>query len=103
MNAAGVGSALGLLGLEFIELGEHIDKDAEVVFLEPLQGRGVVQEDVGVEHVVFHELRGCREAEIAGCRSTAARSFLPRAASFFWNFFKQCGLTFLGAMNHRYG
>ena len=56
MDGAGIGSALGLLVLEFIELREDFHGDPDVVFLETLEGEGIVEEDVGIEDEV---LDGC--------------------------------------------
>ena len=48
--------------LKRVEFRQDIDEDAEVVFLEALKGGRVVQQDVGVQHVVFGELGRGREA-----------------------------------------
>lgn len=64
VGAAGVGTALGLLAFEFIQLGKDIDEDADVIFLEALQARGIVEEDVGIENVVFPKIAGSFEAEV---------------------------------------
>ena len=53
MDGAGIGAALGLLVLEFIELGEDLHGDPDMVFLETLEGEGIVEEDVGIEDEVF--------------------------------------------------
>ena len=101
MDAAGIGTALGLLGLEFVQFGQHIDRDAEVVFLEPFQRCRVVQQHVGVQDVVFSDLGRGLEAEVGGLGGLSGSSLLATAASCCWDFFKQCGLSFLGAINHR--
>jgi len=63
VNPAGVGSALGLLALEFVEFGEDIDEDAEMVFLEALKAGRVMEQDVRIQDVVFPVLRRGFETE----------------------------------------
>jgi hypothetical protein len=53
MDGAGICAALGLLVLEFIELGEDLHGDPDMVFLETLEGEGIVEEDVGIEDEVL--------------------------------------------------
>ena len=101
VDAAGIRPALGLLGLESVELGQDVYQDAEVVFLESFKSGGVVQEDVGVQHIVFRELGRGRKAEIRRLGRVCSGPFFPDYASGFGNFFKQGGLTFLGTMDHR--
>ena len=66
MHASCVGAAFGLLGLKLVELGQHIHRNAKVVFLEALERCRIVQQHVGIEHIVFDDLRGSGEAEILG-------------------------------------
>ena len=73
MHPAGVRAALGLLGLELVQLRQHIHRDAQVVFLEALQRRRIMQQHVGVQHVVLDHLGRGREAEIRRFRGIRSR------------------------------
>ena len=66
VHAARVGPALGLLGLELVELRQHIHRNAQVVFLKALERCRIVQQHIGIEHIVFDDLRGSGEPEILG-------------------------------------
>ena len=52
-DRAGVAAPLRALALELIDLLDHVDRDDDVVVLEPEDGVGVVKQDVGVEDVVL--------------------------------------------------
>ena len=100
MDPAGIGSALGLLGFEPIQLSQHIHGDAEVVFLETFERSGVMEQHVGVQNIVFHQLRGGGEAEIRRFRRITSASALFRDSVVFRVLFKQCALCLVGAMDH---
>ena len=54
MHGAGIGPALGLLVLEFVELGQDLDRDPDVVILEALEGKRVVEQDVGIQDEILY-------------------------------------------------
>ncbi len=62
MHGAGIGAALGLFVLEFVELAEDIDGNPDVVVRKALDAGGIVQQDVRVENVIFP--RGCEPARL---------------------------------------
>lgn len=66
VDASGVGAAFGLFGFEAVQFGEHIDGDAQVVFHESVERCGVMEKDVGIENVVFDDLRRGDETEFLG-------------------------------------
>ncbi len=74
VHPPGIRAALGLLGLELVEFRQHIDRDAQVVFLEAFKRGRVVQQHVGVQHVVFDHLRWGGEAEIRRLRGIGSRA-----------------------------
>ena len=53
MRRAGIGAALGLFVFKFVQFAEHIHGNPDVVFGETLDAGRIVQEDVGIENVVF--------------------------------------------------
>ena len=68
MDGPRVRSALGLFVLEFVELGEDIDRNPNVIVVKTLDAVRVVKQDVGVEDEIFS---GNRVAALPGAR------FLP--------------------------
>lgn len=63
VDAAGIGAAFGLFTFKAVEFGKDIGGDAEVVVFEAIEAAGLVEEDVGVEDVVFSFAGGRFEAE----------------------------------------
>lgn len=53
MNFPSTSSALCLFILKPVHLGENVGRNADVIFLKAVQASGVMQEDIGIEHVVF--------------------------------------------------
>jgi hypothetical protein len=53
MDAAGAGTALGLLVLELVQFAEHLERDADVVVAESVETVRIVEEDVGVEDEIL--------------------------------------------------
>ena len=85
-----VGSALGLFAFELVQLGEHIDEDAEMVFLEALQAGRVMEQDIGVEDVVFPVFRRGFQAEFLNGLGGGASGFFGKGDG--GRFFEQGGL-----------
>ncbi len=54
MNRAGICPALGLLVLELVQFREDLDGDPDVIILEALEGEGVVEEHIGIQHEVLY-------------------------------------------------
>ncbi len=67
MDAPGVGTSLGLFALEFVEFGEDVNEDTDMIVLEAAKTGWIVEEDVRVEDVVFASGRGSFEAEFLNC------------------------------------
>jgi len=59
-HGAGVAAEVIVAGFERVELFDHIEWDDDVVVLEQEDCVGIVEQDVGIEHEVFHG--GCRVA-----------------------------------------
>lgn len=72
-----------------------------MVLLEPVERGGVVKQDIGVQNIVFCDLRWRGESEVRRFRVHAGCALSAAATSGFRVFFKQCGLSFLGMMDHR--
>ncbi len=53
MNDAGVGPAFGLFVLETVQFGQHLDRNEDMVVLEPVQTVRVVQQNVRIEDKVL--------------------------------------------------
>lgn len=97
MHAAGVGSPLGLLAFESIELSKNVYRNANMVVLEPAQAPGVVQKNVGIEDEVLTCRGGRDETEVSrlGRRQGTFR-LCPRRVLFGDN----VRLRIVGLVNH---
>src|ERR1700747_1835299 len=54
MDCPGVGVALSLFVLEFVHFAEHLDRNPDVIVGKPIDGMGVVQQDIGIENVILN-------------------------------------------------
>jgi hypothetical protein len=62
MDAAGAGTALGLLVLELVQFAEHLERDADVVVAESVETVRIVKEDIRVEDEILPDRRGGLES-----------------------------------------
>ena len=53
MNRTSVRSSLGLFVLELVCLAEHVDRNPDVIIGEPIDGMGIMQQNIGIKNVVL--------------------------------------------------
>jgi hypothetical protein len=67
VDGAGIGAALGLLVLELVHLTEHLDRNEDMVVLEPVQAVRVVKENIRVDNEVLHRASRTFPFRFRGC------------------------------------
>ena len=93
-------TALGLLGLEAVEFGEHVHGQTDVVIREAGQARGVVQQNVRIQDEVLHRLVWRPQTEIRRLRLFPRSVRLSPDSSTVLDFFEKAGLDVLGTVDH---
>ncbi len=74
-DLAGVAAQRREVALEVVDLLDHVDRDDDVVVVEPEDAARIVEQDVGVEdEVLFHDRCGSGEVEaLAAARGESSR------------------------------
>jgi len=53
MDGSSVGTAFVLLVFEFVQFTQHVDRDPDMIIREPINGMGVMQQNVRIQNIVL--------------------------------------------------
>jgi hypothetical protein len=55
MDSPSIGAALRLFVLEFVHFAEHFDRNPDMIVGKPIDGMGVVQQDIRIKNIILNE------------------------------------------------
>ena len=53
MDRPSVCAPLGLFVLELVGFAEHVDRDPNVIIGKPIDGMGIMQQNIGIKNVIL--------------------------------------------------